>query len=97
MDPALLRVVVASGDFQNVGDLLADVANGSLATLLALWALACEQMDALSLVFAWVGVVGCGCGGGPPPPFSFARPSPIPTQRSPSCPTMDPTFGILAH
>ena len=35
MDPALLRVVVASGEFQNVDDLMTDVANGGSARLLA--------------------------------------------------------------
>ena len=40
MDPALLRVVVASREFQNVDDLIMDVANGGSARLLAVWALA---------------------------------------------------------
>ena len=40
MDPALLRAVVASGEFQNVDDLMTDVVNGGSARLLAVWALA---------------------------------------------------------
>ena len=40
MDPALLRVVVASREFQNVDYLMMDVANGGSAKLLAVWALA---------------------------------------------------------
>ena len=40
MDPALLRVVVASREFQNVDDLMMDVANGGYARSLAVWALA---------------------------------------------------------
>ena len=40
MDPALRRVVVASREFQNVDDLMTDVANGGCARLLAVWALA---------------------------------------------------------
>ena len=39
MDPALLRVVVASHEFQKVDDLMTDVANGGSARLLAVWAL----------------------------------------------------------
>ena len=40
MDLALLRVVVAIREFQNVDDLMTDVANGGCARLLAVWALA---------------------------------------------------------
>ena len=38
MDPALLRVVVASREFQNIDLLMMDVANGGSATSLAIWA-----------------------------------------------------------
>ena len=45
MDPALLRVVVASREFQNVDDLMTDVANGGSARLLAVWVWQCGQID----------------------------------------------------
>ena len=40
MDPPLLQGIVASREFQNVGDLMTDVATGGSARLLAVWALA---------------------------------------------------------
>ena len=57
MDPALLRVVVASCEFQNVDDLMTDVANGGCARLLAAWALAMRtnrrsRKDLTRLLFA---------------------------------------------
>ena len=39
MDPALIRVVVARCEFQNVDGLMTDVANGGSARFLAVWAL----------------------------------------------------------
>ena len=58
MDPALLRVVVASGEFQNNDDLLTDVANGGSARLLTAWALAMRtnlrsRKDLTWLLFAY--------------------------------------------
>ena len=57
MDPALLRVVVASREFQNIDDLMTDVAHGGSARLLAVWALAMRtnrrsQKDFTRLLFA---------------------------------------------
>ena len=40
MDPAVLRVVVASRESQNIDDLMTHVANGGSARLLAVWAVA---------------------------------------------------------
>ena len=59
MDAALLRVVVASREFQNVDDLMTDVANGGSARLLAFWALAMQinrrsRKDFARLLFAHV-------------------------------------------
>ena len=58
MDPALLRVVVASREFQNVDDLMTDVANGGFAKFLAVWALAMRtnrrsRKDLTRLPFAY--------------------------------------------
>ena len=58
MDPALLRVVVASREFQNVHDLMTDVANGGSARLLAVLALAMRtnrrsRKDLTRLLFAY--------------------------------------------
>ena len=57
MDPALLRVVVASREFHNIDDLMADVANGGTARLLAVSALAMRtnrrsRKDFTRLLFA---------------------------------------------
>ena len=57
MDPSLLRVVVAYCEFQNVDDLMTDVANGAFARLLAVWALAIRtnqrsRKDLTRLLFA---------------------------------------------
>ena len=57
MDPALLRVVVASREFQSVDDLMTDVANGGFARSLAVWALAMQTnrhspQDLTRLMFA---------------------------------------------
>ena len=57
MDPALLRVVVASREFQNVDELMTDVSNGGFARLLAVWALAMRtnrrsRKDLTQLLFA---------------------------------------------
>ena len=46
MDPAPQTVVVASREFQNVDDLMTDVANGGCARLLVVWALAMHKNDA---------------------------------------------------
>ena len=46
MDPAQLRVVVASGEFRNVDDLIPDVVNGGSTRFLAVWALAMQRIDA---------------------------------------------------
>ena len=43
MDPARLRVVLASREFRSVVDLMTDVANGGCARLLAMWALAMRK------------------------------------------------------
>ena len=57
MDPAPPRVVVASREFQNVDDLMTDVANGGSARLLAVLSLAmrtnpCSRSDFTRLPFA---------------------------------------------
>ena len=57
MAPALLRVVVASREFQNVDDPMTDVANGGSARLLVVWALAMRtnrrsRKDFTRLLFA---------------------------------------------
>ena len=57
MDPALLRVVMASREFKNVDELMTDVANGGSARLLAVWALAMRtnrqsRKDSTPLLFA---------------------------------------------
>ena len=57
MDPALLRVVVASREFQNIDDLMTDVADGGSERLLAVWALAMRtnrrsRKDFTRLLFA---------------------------------------------
>ena len=57
MDPALLRVVLASREFQNVDDLMTDVAYGGSARLFAVWAPAMRtnqrsRKDLTRLLFA---------------------------------------------
>ena len=57
MDPAWIRVVVASRQFQNIDDLMTHVANGGSARLLAVWARAMRtnrrsRKDFTPLLFA---------------------------------------------